>query len=87
MPYDPAGKYLMRITTASEGVIVHKRKAIVTGKTWSHCPGGAEAIWYSIENHGHSWPDSSLLPAITSQAINATDVMWDFFVAHPLPVK
>jgi len=59
----------------------------VTGETWSHCQGGAEVVLYSIENHGHSWPGSKILPAITSQAINATDVMWDFFVAHPLPAK
>jgi polyhydroxybutyrate depolymerase len=59
----------------------------VTREVWSSCQGGTEVILYSIENHGHSWPGSDRLPAITSQAINATDVMWDFFVAHPLPER
>jgi len=57
----------------------------VTREAWSGCQGGAEVILYAIDNHGHSWPGSDRLPGITSQAINATDVMWDFFVAHPQP--
>ncbi len=59
----------------------------VTRSAWTHCTNGAEVIWYALDNHGHSWPGSKLLPAITSQAINATDVIWDFFVAHPLPQR
>jgi polyhydroxybutyrate depolymerase len=58
----------------------------VTIQTWSGCEGGAEVILYSLADHGHSWPGSSVMPrAITSQAVNATDVMWEFFQAHPLP--
>jgi poly(3-hydroxybutyrate) depolymerase len=39
-----------------------------------------------LEGHGHSWPGSSMMfGEITSQAINATDIMWDFFQAHPMP--
>ena len=59
----------------------------VTRETWSGCQGGVEVILYSIDDHGHSWPGSAWLPGITSQAINATDVMWDFFVAHPRRVS
>ena len=34
----------------------------------------------------HDWPGSAVMPkAIASQAINATDIMWDFFKAHPMP--
>ena len=58
----------------------------VTVQTWSSCQGNAEVILYTLANHGHSWPGSAVMPkAITSQAINATDVMWDFFKAHPMP--
>jgi polyhydroxybutyrate depolymerase len=58
----------------------------VTVQTWSGCQGNTEVILYTLANHGHSWPGSPVMPkAITSQAINATDVMWDFFKAHPLP--
>jgi polyhydroxybutyrate depolymerase len=55
-------------------------------QTWSGCQGDVEVILYTLANHGHSWPGSPVMPkAITSQAIDATDVMWDFFKAHPMP--
>jgi polyhydroxybutyrate depolymerase len=58
----------------------------VSVRTWSGCPGNAEVILYTLENHGHSWPGSTVMPAaITSMAVNATDRMWDFFMAHPMP--
>ncbi len=57
----------------------------VKGETWENCTANALVVLYTIDKHGHSWPGSQLLPGITSQAINATDLMWDFFVAHPMP--
>jgi polyhydroxybutyrate depolymerase len=58
----------------------------VTMHSWTNCDGNADVILYALEGHGHSWPGSLVMPAsITSQAINATDVMWDFFQAHPMP--
>lgn len=53
--------------------------------TWGNCKNDAEVILYVIDNHGHSWPGSSFLKEITSQSVNATDVMWDFFEKHPMP--
>ncbi len=58
----------------------------VTVRTWSNCQDHADVILYALANHGHSWPGSLTMPkSITSQAVNATDVIWDFFVAHPMP--
>lgn len=58
----------------------------VTVRTWSDCQGNAEVILYTLANEGHSWPGSPTMPrAITSQAVNATDVIWDFFQAHAMP--
>jgi polyhydroxybutyrate depolymerase len=58
----------------------------VTMHSWTNCKENADVILYALEGHGHSWPGSLVMPAaITSQAINATDVMWDFFQAHPMP--
>ena len=58
----------------------------VTVETWSGCQGNAEVILYTLANHGHSWPGSPVMPkAITSQAVSATDVMWEFFKEHRLP--
>ena len=65
------------ITTPVDTVTVHM---------WSGCQKGAEVILYTLANHGHSWPGSTVMPAsITSQAVNATDLMWEFFKAHPMP--
>ncbi len=65
------------ITTPANGVTV---------RSWPGCKQGAEVILYTLANHGHSWPGSAAMPkAITSQAVNATDVMWNFFLRHPMP--
>lgn len=58
----------------------------VTVRTWSNCQNNADVILYTLANHGHSWPGSPVMPrSITSQAVNATDLMWEFFKAHPMP--
>lgn len=58
----------------------------VTVRTWSACQGNAEVVLYTLAGEGHSWPGSPTMPKeITSQAINATDIMWTFFKAHPMP--
>jgi polyhydroxybutyrate depolymerase len=60
------------------------QKGDVTGETWSNCQDGAEVVLYTIEGKGHSWPGSHMPAAITTQDIQATDVIWEFFEAHPL---
>jgi polyhydroxybutyrate depolymerase len=57
----------------------------VTRTAWGNCQQGADVVLYSIEGMGHYWPGSTLFPELGTQAINATDVMWDFFMAHPMP--
>jgi polyhydroxybutyrate depolymerase len=55
-------------------------------QSWSGCWANAEVILYTLSDHGHSWPGSPVMPAaITSQAVNATDLIWEFFKAHPMP--
>jgi polyhydroxybutyrate depolymerase len=55
------------------------------------CPAGADAELYEIKGGGHTWPGSDFSKAIESSvgpttfSIDANDVMWDFFVAHPMP--
>jgi polyhydroxybutyrate depolymerase len=59
----------------------------VSGETWGGCRQGAEVVFYTVEGGGHSWPGSDMVPqlGITTKDINATDVIWEFFVAHPMP--
>ena len=55
----------------------------VTGEAWQECSAGADVLLYTINGKGHSWPGSRMPARITTRDINATDVIWDFFVAHP----
>jgi polyhydroxybutyrate depolymerase len=57
----------------------------VTGETWDNCRDGAQVTLYTIEGRGHSWPGSAMPPQITTRDVNATDVSWEFFAAHPMP--
>lgn len=57
----------------------------VSGQTWSTCTAGADVVFYTVTGKGHSWPGSSMPPAITTQDIDATDTIWAFFAAHPRP--
>ena len=40
------------------------------------CPGGRAVELYAIDGVGHAWPRGD---------VSATDLMWDFFAAHPKP--
>ncbi len=60
----------------------------VSGIQYSNCAQGADVIFYTIAGGGHSWPGGNPLPEFiagpTTQDIDATHTMWDFFQLHPL---
>jgi polyhydroxybutyrate depolymerase len=55
-----------------------------SGLRYSGCDQGAEVDFYTIAGGGHSWPGGDPLPewivGHTSQDIDATWVMWEFFL-------
>jgi polyhydroxybutyrate depolymerase len=62
--------------------------AEVTGVEYSGCKQNGEVVFYTIAGGGHAWPGSSALMPVglvgkTSQAIDATSLMWQFFTEHP----
>jgi polyhydroxybutyrate depolymerase len=59
----------------------------VTCQSYLHCDGGAQVTLCTVQNGGHTWPGGTPVPALgyTTTNINATDAMWSFFQAHPLP--
>ena len=63
----------------------------VSGIQFSNCTGNADVVFYTINNGGHSWPGGEPLPenivGHTTQDIDATNLMWDFFKKHPLAVE
>jgi len=59
----------------------------VTCVTYAGCSAGTEVSHCTVDNGGHQWPGGVAIPLLgnNTQAISATDMMWDFFVKHPLP--
>jgi polyhydroxybutyrate depolymerase len=47
----------------------------VIGRKWAAVSNNADVILYTLPSGGHDWPVN---------LISATDVMWDFFLSHPL---
>jgi len=60
----------------------------VSRQVWSGCDAGGAVELYVTEGAGHTWPGSNgmddLIPLLgpTTDAIQANDVIWDFFRAH-----
>jgi polyhydroxybutyrate depolymerase len=63
----------------------------VSGVRYGGCEGGVEVEFYTIDGGGHTWPGGEGMPVWltgkTTQDIDATRVMWEFFERFPLPVK
>lgn len=62
----------------------------VTRTAYTRCRDGAEVELYTEQGAGHSWAGSKPMKAIegivgpVNYEINTTDLLWDFFKAHPL---
>lgn len=53
---------------------------------YGSCAAGAAVELYTVDAGGHTWPGTSVdLSALgtTTQEINASQLMWEFFAAHP----
>lgn len=72
-------QYLVEVPTNPE----------VQGVKYTDCEGNADVQFYTILDGGHTWPGGEPLPewitGRTSQAVNATAMMWNFFMEHPMP--
>ncbi|MEO6326402.1 MAG: PHB depolymerase family esterase [Thermoanaerobaculia bacterium] len=71
------------------GASVESRMAAdVTRIAYGGCTDAASVVLYRVEGGGHSWPGGKPLPewlvGTTSDGIDATRVMWEFFREHPL---
>lgn len=62
--------------------------------TETYSPGrhDTEVVYITVDELGHTWAGGrSLLPerwvGKTSDRINATDVIWNFFQKHPIPIE
>jgi polyhydroxybutyrate depolymerase len=60
----------------------------VTGLEWSGCQDNSAVVHYRLNGGVHVWPggaDSLKRLPLSDRAINATNVIWEFFAEHPLP--
>jgi polyhydroxybutyrate depolymerase len=66
--------------------VAEKVQPAITRETWQNCEQNAQVILYSIADAGHTWFGSKFGAAMGGFTldISATDVMWEFFTAHPL---
>jgi polyhydroxybutyrate depolymerase len=68
----------------------------VTRLEWPNCAGDAAVVHYRVEGGGHTWPGTPLLDGaaeenvsqrlgFTTDDIDASELAWEFFRAHPKP--
>jgi polyhydroxybutyrate depolymerase len=61
--------------------------ASVRRLAYANCAENADVILYTVEGGGHTWPGGKPLPewlvGRTTREINASSVMWEFFMQHP----
>lgn len=70
--------------------VISRQSSEVELSTFPRCSSGAsDVLLYTILGGGHTWPGTPpLAPAIvgmTTEQIDASQVMWDFFAAHKRP--
>lgn len=57
--------------------------ADVEQRTYPGCKGGTEVELYTVVDGGHTWPGSDIEIGPTTQTIDATEIILDFFAEHP----
>ena len=64
-----------------------KQSSEVTLREWTGCKPTGAVRFYIINGGGHTWPGAGDVPFLgkTTHQIRATDILWAFFQAHPLP--
>jgi polyhydroxybutyrate depolymerase len=70
-----------RINDCKEGPVATTVSTNVTSFTYSRCDSDATITLYRVTGGTHSWPGST--DPTATQEINATNLMWTFFKAHP----
>jgi polyhydroxybutyrate depolymerase len=67
--------------------VVDYQHGTATCTRWSGCVGGADVELCTLEGEGHQWPGGVPVPTLgnSTNDVNATSRMIDFFVAHPMP--
>jgi len=75
--------------------VEEKRTGKAVMRRYAPCRAGAEVVFWTIEDGGHTWPGGRITPNAellglgglgkVNTDINASDLIWDFFKKHSLP--
>jgi polyhydroxybutyrate depolymerase len=67
------------------GPEVFFNQADVTCERWTDCDDDVTVQLCRIQDGGHTWPGGPAIPGLgnTTQTISASQMMWEFFQAHP----
>jgi polyhydroxybutyrate depolymerase len=64
----------------------------VTQTIYGSCKDNSEVLFFRVNKSGHTWPGGPRADSLeekglgkTNKDINATNLIWSFFEAHPLP--
>lgn len=82
-------KWVQMLGCAPEPKVILDKNG-VRATAYGACRENAEVDYYTVTGMGHFWPGGkSHLPerviGKSSHAINATDLIWEFFQKHPRP--
>jgi polyhydroxybutyrate depolymerase len=81
-PSPPTTEQLPDVTTSDNST--------VTRDTARGCAGGGDVVFYILDGAGHTWPGGKQyltpwLVGTTDRDIDASELIWQFFAAHPKP--
>jgi polyhydroxybutyrate depolymerase len=70
------------------GTVVREESGPIVHETYGPCSNGSAVELYTIQDGTHNWPgnlQAGTRVAKATRGLNATDILWDFFVRHPMP--
>jgi polyhydroxybutyrate depolymerase len=67
--------------------VIDYQVGTATCTRWGDCQAGADVELCTLEGEGHQWPGGVAVPTLgnSTNDVNATARMIDFFVAHTMP--
>lgn len=78
-----AADWAMRNECEPEASTGEEVAEVVSWPTWENCEDDVVVSLYTILKGGHVWPGTQA--PLPDSLIDASEVMWDFFEAHPKP--
>jgi len=97
VPYEGWGRFLPPIEEWAAGwaarngcasaLPLQQVTADVSLLAWTDCADGADVALYTVADGRHGWPGSPRAGAAlrSTDSVNASQLLWDFFAAHPRP--